>query len=133
MSQSIYHTRLETILSRIEADPSVWNQDSWHCGTSHCIAGHAQIDAGLSPDNVTAAVDGAQWLGLSPAVANWAFSQDRTLEELGSLRDYYLSGEYDPEGFDKDGFDEYGFDRIGYDESGLDAAGFDQDGVRHLD
>jgi hypothetical protein len=60
---------------------------------------------------------------MSAAVANWAFSQDRTLEELDGLREYDLSCEYDPAGFDKNGFDEDGFDHIGYDENGVDREG----------
>ena len=39
------YPRLRAIVDRIKADPSCWDQSRWHCGTSHCIAGHAQLDA----------------------------------------------------------------------------------------
>jgi hypothetical protein len=106
---TIYQARLATILSRIDADPSCWDQFTWHCGTSHCLAGHAQIDSGRSQSGTRAAAEGAHWLGMSPAVARWAFSSSRTLTELRSLLDYDVGSARDPAGFDSDGFDSNGY------------------------
>lgn len=33
------------IFRKIENDPSCWDQRNWHCGTSHCFAGHVTLDA----------------------------------------------------------------------------------------
>jgi hypothetical protein len=129
MEQNIYQKRLATILSRIAADPSCWWQMMWHCDTAHCLAGHAQIDAGLPPNGATAAIDGAEWLGMSQAVADWAFYRERTLDDLRSLLSFDVAGEYSPDGFDCDGYDREGYDRRGLGLDGYDRDGFDYYGV----
>lgn len=35
--------RCEQVLQWIEAHPEHWNQEVWHCGTSHCFAGIAEM------------------------------------------------------------------------------------------
>jgi hypothetical protein len=41
---------LEATLAAIEANPGHWDQSTWHCGTSHCFAGFAEmLRLGLSP------------------------------------------------------------------------------------
>lgn len=35
--------RLKAVLAAIEANPQHWDQEQWHCGTSHCFAGFAQL------------------------------------------------------------------------------------------
>lgn len=42
---------LQKTLDTIKANPQHWNQVVWHCGTSHCFAGFAElIDKGLPID-----------------------------------------------------------------------------------
>ena len=106
------YPRLRAIVDRIKADPSCWDQSDWHCGTAHCIAGHAQLDA-LSADRreeflrryhrtnlaqlsswlgdtfgcVSARPfkAGKDWLGLTFAEANHLFRPKTTLEEIEAL------------------------------------------------
>lgn len=35
--------RLDLVLKTIEENPQHWDQNNWHCGTSHCFAGFAQL------------------------------------------------------------------------------------------
>lgn len=39
------NARLDEIIRIIEGNPDHWNQNYWHCGTSHCFAGFAQCKA----------------------------------------------------------------------------------------
>lgn len=32
------------ILKTIKSNPKHWNQENWHCGTSHCFAGFAELE-----------------------------------------------------------------------------------------
>lgn len=42
---------LQKTLDAIKANPQHWEQSVWHCGTSHCFAGFAElIDRGLPID-----------------------------------------------------------------------------------
>jgi len=34
---------LEKTLETIKANPEHWNQKNWHCGSSHCFAGFAEL------------------------------------------------------------------------------------------
>lgn len=36
---------LQKTLDTIKANPQHWNQKVWHCGTSHCFAGFAELIA----------------------------------------------------------------------------------------
>ena len=36
---------LQKTLDTIKANPEHWNQEQWHCGTSHCFAGFAELIA----------------------------------------------------------------------------------------
>ena len=41
---------LEATLAAIEANPQHWEQAEWHCGTSHCFGGFAEmLRLGKSP------------------------------------------------------------------------------------
>ncbi len=45
MNRTIVHKkRMRKIIDRIRRSPESWHQQQFHCGTKHCIAGHAQID-----------------------------------------------------------------------------------------
>jgi len=35
-------------IKNIEANPDTWEQDSWHCGTAYCFAGHVALLAGAT-------------------------------------------------------------------------------------
>ncbi|MDE2000043.1 MAG: hypothetical protein KGI52_14085, partial [Burkholderiales bacterium] len=77
--------RIRAILEHLEAHRETWYQARWHCGTTHCFAGHAQIAAGKAPDDDTASADAREWLSLTRAEADWYFSPNRTLSELRTL------------------------------------------------
>jgi hypothetical protein len=143
MNREVYRERLAAIIARIDADLSCWDQFSWHCGTSHCLAGHAQLDAGLPLDEGQAAArDGAEWLGMSEAVSKWAFNSTRKLDELRSLLEFDLSSKRDPDGYDRYGYNRAGYNRYGYDREGynragynsleLNRAGYDSNGSRYV-
>ena len=86
--------RFAVILDTIKANPACWNQGMWHsrCGTAHCIAGHAQINAGKATNRITAKEDGIKWLDLTYKEAKHLFSSERTIADFERV----LS-----EGFDK--------------------------------
>lgn len=82
------------IVDFIKANPQHWNQRTWHCGTSHCVAGFIEQRVNgrsfcseataVRPEMVhwqTFAV-GRDTLGLSTKKANWLFDPKRTLAEL---------------------------------------------------
>lgn len=57
--------RLEAVLEQINKHPKTWIQSDWHCGSSHCFMGWAQVMSGKRPDDDKALADGAKWLGLT--------------------------------------------------------------------
>lgn len=106
--------RLLAIVGRIYQDQTCWVQSKWHCGTAHCVAGHAQIDMlkseGVSykqnhysiTDNDDILVDDeyqsppahAQgWLELTLDERWWLFDSQRTLKEL---IDIAITGNFPP-------------------------------------
>jgi hypothetical protein len=113
------------IIETIEANPSCWKQNSWHCGTSHCYGGWAQIKSGKPANDGTVRRDARMALGLTLTEANYAFNGSNSLETIKNLPKYLK--EY-RDGFDRDGFDRGGFDRGGFNRYGLDPYGFDRDG-----
>jgi hypothetical protein len=126
--------RLQAILDFIRQNPDRWDQTQWHspCGSSHCLAGHAQLAAGLPADNYLARAEAKAYLGLEHEEAEWLFAGERTLSQLeracrtGQCLIYDEA--YGPDGFDPDGFDRDGCDRDGYDCQGYDVVGYDRDG-----
>jgi hypothetical protein len=95
--------RLWATLKAVEDNPNHWNQDNWHCGTSHCFAGFAELIATeLQPENthddiierIVAQSDAigdcvfmtrlnAQWwLGISDGHRRALFSGTNSLETL---------------------------------------------------
>lgn len=74
--------RLRAVLAHIEAHPETWCQQEWHCGTTHCFAGHAQIMAGCEPSDYTARRDARRWLGLTDLEASTLFRATNELEDL---------------------------------------------------
>ena len=44
---------LDKALEMIEANPKHWDQNMWHCGTSHCLAGFCDlVIKGISSEQV---------------------------------------------------------------------------------
>jgi len=76
--------RFAVILDTIKANPACWDQGAFHtsCGTAHCIAGHAQINAGKEQHIPSALLDGAEWLGLTRDEADVLFSSYRTIKDF---------------------------------------------------
>ena len=124
--------RLKQIIDHIEAHPETWNQGDWRCGTTHCLAGHAQIMSGKFANLSTVRYDARIWLELSLRGANYLFAPERTVADfktaVESPANFDLSG-FDNDGFDNDGFNLSGFDRDGFSRSGFDLDGFDRDGL----
>jgi len=76
--------RLAVIVGTIKANPACWVQGAFHtsCGTAHCIAGHAQINAGLEQDSFTARRDAMVWLELNGKESNYLFYSGRTIADF---------------------------------------------------
>lgn len=93
--------RLDLVLGTIEANPQHWDQRNWHCGTSHCFAGTAQLLARQMP--LTTRVDAdhpyiviggehnhpcgdaQEWLGVTDSqimLDGGLFDPDGTLDDL---------------------------------------------------
>lgn len=131
---------LRAVVNHIISHPETWDQSQWHCGTTHCVAGHAQIMGGRPPFIISCYKDAKAVLGITSFEADWLFDAPRTLLEIHAFADIKLRGEryfdesgYDPDGFDrfgmdKDGFDRRGFNIAGYDRHGFNAHGVDRDG-----
>ena len=85
---------LEATLAAIEAHPDHWDQNKWHCGTSHCIAGFAEmLRLGLSPTEACPLIDAEanqlaerkatrDWLGVSEDEWDVLTDNDTTLAML---------------------------------------------------
>ncbi|MDE2000739.1 MAG: hypothetical protein KGI52_17635 [Burkholderiales bacterium] len=125
--------RIKAILDHIEAHPETWNQRNWHCGTTHCFAGHAQLAAGMLANDKTVRADAREWLSLTRAEADYYFARARTLDQLRELlvpldADGYDHSGFNRAGFNRDGHNGDGYDRGGYDHSGFNRAGFNREG-----
>jgi hypothetical protein len=118
---------VKKVLDAIKANPESWDQTQWHCGSSHCFAGHAQLMSGNPQDSRTTRRDARAFLDMSRVDADWAFAGHRTLDELKEL----LSDGYDRDGYDRDGYDRDGYDRDGYDRDSYNHDGYDHDGYDH--
>jgi hypothetical protein len=105
------NARLQQVLTHIEENPETWKQSDWHCGTSHCFAGFAQMFArGISLDwefgrgdlgpydagghSVRAKTDGARWLGLNFRQAYRLFGGGNTLDYIKVIIDDITSAPY---------------------------------------
>jgi hypothetical protein len=108
--------RFKIIVNRIKDNPSCWNQKVWHCGSAHCIAGHAQIDSGKAADGATARRDAIEWLDLSEQEANCLFAAHRTIKDFETV--IARGSIYDADGYDLDDCDCEGYNKRGYDPFG---------------
>ncbi len=128
----IQKDNLHAVMAQIEEHPEMWDQSSWHCGTSHCFGGWAQVLSGaqITSDNVRH--DARRWLGLTCREADLLFRGGNTLEKLREYVDALVSDDYGLDGYGLDGYDRDGYDRNGYDRNGYDRNGYD-DGGRDRD
>lgn len=106
-AQCIRWDMFERVLSAIKANPENWYQRQWHCGTSHCFAGFAEILDLIDRGRFKCALDqvlsvsykesidqleveelrptfdiGRDVLNITAAQANWLFDTDRTLADF---------------------------------------------------
>lgn len=81
--------RLDEVIQHIKAHPETWDQGVYHspCGTAHCLAGHAQIFAGLDPSANHAKEDATTWLGLKLIEGCFLFNGRRTIQDFEDFRD----------------------------------------------
>ena len=120
---------IRKILDKIEANPSCWRQDKWHCGSAHCFAGHAQLELTGVEDINTVRRDARIYFGFSLHEANYYFWAKRTLDELKTaLLPFYDENGFDRAGYNRDGFNRAGYNRYGYNSDGYDMDGFGGDG-----
>lgn len=96
----------QKVLDQITQHPETWDQYTWHCGTTHCFAGWAQILSGQPACETTVRRDARIYLDLNLTEANYLFSRHRTLTDLTNA----LAG-YDRDGYNRDGYDCDGLDR----------------------
>ena len=107
---------LQKTLDTIKANPQHWSQNSWHCGSSHCFAGFAELIANAVPIEtheddvlnmrrikklgVSTPIEAERLLGISDEDGDVLFYGYNTLEQLermvahliehGSLEDYII-------------------------------------------
>jgi len=73
---------LKAVIDHIKAHPETWDQQTYHCGSTHCLAGHAQIMSGMPENNNCAHRDAREWLGLSDDEADRLFNGNNTIPDL---------------------------------------------------
>ena len=105
----------QQVLDQITAHPETWDQTQWHCGTTHCFAGWAQLLSGHPAKDATVRRHARMYLDLSFEEANWLFSTEITLAELQGFRNGDHEADYSRAGYDRDGLDRAGYDRDGLD------------------
>ena len=110
------------VLDQIEQHPDTWDQSQWHCGSTHCFAGWAQLLSGKTSNEETTRRDARIYLDISIHEADYFFDARRTLEEL---KDGYTRAGLDLDGYDRAGLNLAGYDRAGYDRAGYNRAGYD--------
>lgn len=59
--------RLQQVMDQINQHPETWNQNYWHCDSSHCFMGWAQILSGNPKTHGinTIMYDACAWLSIS--------------------------------------------------------------------
>lgn len=95
---------LQKTLDTIKANPQHWDQSKWHCGTSHCFAGFAELIAKNIPIETDESIlirderfydpkfndwstseHATELLGISDNDAEELFASYRTLEDLEKM------------------------------------------------
>lgn len=125
-------------MAAIRDHPEHWNQACWHsrCGTSHCLAGRAQILGGRDPGpdhDEWVRADAREFLGLDLPLADYLFAGRRTLAELEDFTGFLTAdhpagfsplAKLDRDGYGRNGRDDRGFDRDGFDRTDRSRNGF---------
>jgi hypothetical protein len=112
-TQEERNERLQRVLDHIQHNPDQWKQSAWHCGTSHCFAGFAQLlargigfavvfDRNDMPideegEAVSPKRDARNWLGLTGLEAERLFLSDNDLGDLQALVTEFIDAPYDRE------------------------------------
>ena len=107
-------TNYQKVLDQIESNLACWNQSQWHCGTSHCFFGWAQILSGEPANDARVIRDARIYLNVSRATASYLSNADRTLLEL---KKFLID---DSDGYNRAGYNRADYNRAGYDSDGLD-------------
>jgi hypothetical protein len=154
LEESAYLAELKQGLEDIKAHPEHWDQSTWACGTSYCLAGFCQLRRdNKSPGDLVSSGARPKFSAEYPrgwGSDAWIFDGENTIEQIeeeikrleeegflynrdGYDRDGYnarmvTTRIYNEDGYDEDGYDEYGYDEYGYDEYGYDEYGYDEDG-----
>ena len=108
------------VLNKIIDCPESWNQKEWHCDSSHCFFGWAQILAGKRENNKTVQSDARSFLGLNKQEAEYISHIDRKIEDFENFLQFY---EENPDGYGSDNYNYIGCDRDGYNRNGYDEDG----------
>jgi hypothetical protein len=88
--------RLWGVLDEVEKNPDHWYQGEWHCGTSHCFAGFAELQAlKLTPQNkwddickatgtkhCYTPINAQIWLGLDTCQRTELFNGSNKIDDL---------------------------------------------------
>jgi len=111
---------LRAVLAHIEAHPETWKQSSWHCGTSHCFGGWAQIMAGRPASDASVRADARKWLGLTRYEADLLFDGYNSIETIREVVTELVS----------DGYNRDGYDRAYFDSDGLNPENLTREEVR---
>jgi hypothetical protein len=82
---------LIAVVDQITKHPETWDQTQWHCGTSHCVAGWAQIMGGRKEDADTALDDARELIGLADFEANYLIYRERTIPEIVEFKDAFIN------------------------------------------
>lgn len=73
---------LKRIKRQILRNPKQFSMAHWHCGTTHCIAGWAQVLAGKAPDVHHAVWDARHALAISDEQADQLFYRTNWPKEI---------------------------------------------------
>lgn len=148
---------LDKALKLIEANLNHWNQQKYHCGITHCLAGFCDlVIEGVSSEQLSNYIYDKHDSNFANnnTILNYLFHQDNDMDYIArniqhlkntqvisgidsdgmSFNDShfnkndYKENNYDEDGFDKYGFDEYGFDENNFDENNFDENGYDKNG-----
>ena len=71
-----------TVLEHVQRHPETWDQERWHCGTSHCFAGFAQTWNGAEGDSSTCQEAALEALGITREGGQLLFDCYNTMEEI---------------------------------------------------
>ena len=102
MALKLNHKLLKQTMNQIIEHPETWEQDTWHCGTTHCFAGWAELihyygGQNLDPDDYypnrgITSHRAREALGIGKVVADELFHSDNNLHDLHAMVKALLKG-----------------------------------------